>query len=266
MQDNDLISDLLCAADPVLFAEKRLGYKPDPWQKDFLTPSSPRVLALCSRQVGKTTTAAARAVHTAVYEPDSLTLIIAPTQRQSREAFTKVGNFVKDLQPVETLDEDNKLSLTLRNGSRIVALPGDNPHSIRGFSAPRLIIEDESAWVKDTTHTALRPMLAASPNGQLVLMSTPFGRRGHFFDAWQLGGDLWHRISITAPECPRIDPGWLEAERAQIGDWRFRQEYLCEFVETTDQLFSFDLVQAAFSDEIEPLFTGAELAAIAGAR
>ena len=161
-----------------------------------------------------------------------------------------------DQQP--KLIEDNKLSLTLRNKSRIVSLPGKEG-TIRGFSGADLIIEDEAARVPDELYIAVRPMLAVS-GGRIILMSTPFGKRGHFFREWTEGGDSWERIMITARECPRISPEFLEEEKAAMGDWWFRQEYLCEFVETVDQVFNYDLVQAAIDDDIEPLFGGVESA------
>jgi hypothetical protein len=68
------------------------------------------------------------------------------------------------------------------------------------------------------------------------------------------GGPEWHRAKVTADQCPRISPKWLEAERAKIGDWWYMQEYLCEFVETDDQVFSHDLVSRAISSDIAPLF------------
>ncbi len=64
----------------------------------------------------------------------------------------------------------------------------------------------------------------------------------------------WHRAKITATECPRIPREWLEQERRSIGDWWFRQEYLCEFVETIDQVFSYDDIQRALDDSVTPLF------------
>jgi len=81
---------------------------------------------------------------------------------------------------------------------------------------------------------------------------------GHFFEEWTNGGESWERIMITAHDCPRISPEFLEEERQALGDWWFRQEYLCEFVETVDQVFSYDLVQAAITEEVKPLFGGAE--------
>jgi hypothetical protein len=43
-----------------------------------------------------------------------------------------------------------------------------------------------------------------------------------------------------------------------IGDWWYLQEYFCEFVETNDQVFSYDDINAALSSDVQPLFpTGA---------
>ena len=47
---------------------------------------------------------------------------------------------------------------------------------------------------------------------------------------------------------------FLVEERASLGDWAFRQEYGCEFVDTASSFFTFDEVQAALSSEVAPLF------------
>ena len=257
-----LADTLRYAADPVAFAIERLGFNPDPWQAEVLTSPARQQLLNCTRQAGKSSVAAVKALHVALYTEGALIIVIAPSLRQSRELFGKVVDFLKTLSPVQVLEEDNRLSLRLANGSRIVALPGD-PKTVRGFSAPALIIEDEAAYLLDETHTAIRPMLATS-GGQLILMSTPRGRRGHFFEYWQNGGPGWARISVLAAECPRISKEFLESELAALGEWRFKQEYGCAFVETEDSLFQYDLIQSAFSDEILPLFTPAEFAALTG--
>jgi hypothetical protein len=71
-------------------------------------------------------------------------------------------------------------------------------------------------------------MLAAS-NGRLVLMSTPFGKRGFFFEEWEHGGGSWLRISTPATKIPRISQEFLEGERKALGQSWFEQEYLCSF-------------------------------------
>jgi hypothetical protein len=97
-------------------------------------------------------------------------------------------------------------------------------------------------------------MLAVS-GGRLILLSTPFGKRGHFFREFTEGKG-WERIRIPATECPRISEAFLSEERASLGDWWYRQEYLNEFCETLDSVFTHDLVMATLSADIKPLFGG----------
>ncbi len=246
-------TDLLQALDAVAFATT-LGMTPDPWQARVLRWSGRRLIMNCSRQSGKSTTAGVMALHRTIYHPDSLVLLLSPSLRQSGELFRKVTDLLKQLQPIPKLTEENRLSLRLHNGSRIVSLPGTEG-TIRGFSGAALIIEDEAARVPDDLYFAVRPMLAVS-GGKLVLLSTPFGKRGHFFEDWSQGGGAWERVEVKATECPRISPQFLADERAAIGDWWFRQEYLCEFVETVNQVFNYDHVMAAVTASVKPLFAG----------
>jgi hypothetical protein len=77
-----LAADLAAALDPVVFA-RRAAIAPDPWQAEVLRFTSPRLLLNCSRQSGKSTTTAVLAMHTALYRPGSLTLLLSPSERQS---------------------------------------------------------------------------------------------------------------------------------------------------------------------------------------
>jgi len=249
--------------DPGLFAKEALGFDADDWQKALLRTNERQVILNNSRQSGKSVVCAIKGLHRGIFSPESLVLLVSPSLRQSKELFGKVTGFLKSLQPAQILEEDNRLSCTLENGSRICSLPGD-PKNIRGFSAPAMILEDEAAWVSDELFGAIKPMLAVS-RGQLILMSTPFGRRGHFFDTWQSGGDAWQRISVPATDCPRITAEFLQQERVAMSEWRFRQEYMCEFVETIDQIFSYDVIRAAFDPAVKPLFSSEEVVRMAGA-
>jgi hypothetical protein len=247
-----MTSDIQYAIDPVLWARDCLNIIPDTWQEGALRSASKRLILNCSRQSGKSTTASILALHRAMYYPKSLILLISPSLRQSGELFRKVTDHLNLLiaKPVKT--EDNRLSLTLLNGSRIVSLPSSEA-TIRGFSGASLIIEDEAARVSDELYYAIRPMLATS-GGRFILMSTPFGKRGHFYEAWENGGDLWERITIPASACPRISKEFLAEERATLGDWWFTQEYDCRFVQTTDQVFDYKAVMQALSTDVKPLF------------
>jgi len=240
------------ALDPVLWAAECVDFHADPWQARVLRSSAKQTILNCSRQSGKSSVTGILAAHTAIYKPKSLILLVSKAQRQSAELLQKVQAALKSLeQPPETIG-DNMLSVRLANGSRIISLPGDGD-SIRGFSAPTLVVEDEAAFVSDALYNAIRPMLAVSKNARLILMSTPHGRRGHFFEAWTNGSTSWERESITADDVPRISKEFLDQERENIGPWWFDQEYRCKFVDSDSQLFSSDSIARAFSRDLRPL-------------
>jgi hypothetical protein len=249
--ESDLLADLVLGADQVMFAEHRLKFFPDQWQGRLLRSTSRQLLLNVTRQGGKSTVTAVLALHTALREPGSLILLGSPSQRQSRELFIKVMGFLKSLEPAEALDEDNRLSVTLKNGSRIVSLPGD-AKTVRGFSAPSLVIEDEAAQVPDELYVAIRPMLATS-GGRLILMSTPFGKLGHFYEAWT-EGEGWERIKISGSECSRIPRSFLDAELKAMGPMLFSQEYQNEFIDEETGAFMTDLVAAALVEGFEEAF------------
>src|SRR5215218_1850227 len=247
-----LSEDLRLALDRVSFA-RVLGIEPDPWQGDLLCSSSDRLLLNCSRQSGKSTMSATIALHRALYHPGSLILCLAPALRQSQELFSKLAGFYRDLgRPVSPLAE-RKPGLELENGSRVVTLPGTEK-TIRGYSGAALLIVDEAARVDDGLYFALRPMLAVS-GGRLMMLSTPAGRRGVFFEEWTEGIG-WERYEVPASQVPRISEEFLEEERRALPARIFRQEYECSFEETDDQVFSHEDVTAAISEEVTPMFGG----------
>jgi hypothetical protein len=246
-----LYDDLALALDPVLFATERLGFTtPDPWQTDFLRTDARQVLLNCHRQAGKSTAAAIKALHRAWFFPRSTVLLISPSLRQSGELFKKVSDYL-DLLPDRPagMPQDNKLSFELPNGSRVISLPGTE-QTIRGFSRVDLLIEDEAGLVEDATHKATRPFLAVS-NGQHVLMSTPHGQRGHFYEAWQNGGPGWKRVEVPVSRCRRISASFLAEERRALGDLWYRQEYNCEFMAALNSIFPLDTIQQAFTNQVQ---------------
>jgi len=245
-----LSHDLELALDRVAFAEA-LGLDPDPWQQDLLRSSSDRIILNCSRQSGKSTMTAVITLHRALYHPGSLILCLAPALRQSQELFGKVLGFYRDLGRPVSPQAERKLSLELENGSRIVTLPGTEK-TIRGFSGTALLVLDEAARVADELYFAVKPMLAVS-GGALMMMSTPYGKRGAFFEEWT-GAGGWERYEVPADKCPRITEEFLEEERASLPPWVYRQEYECSFEETEDQVFTTDLIDRAVTSEVKPLF------------
>jgi hypothetical protein len=227
------------------------GMTPDQWQRQLLEYMGDRMLLLCSRQAGKSQVAGALALREALLRPGSLVLLLSPTQRQSSElfkvAFLPLWHALG--RPVPATQE-SALTMTLANGSRVVSLPGEEG-TIRGYSGVRLLIIDEASRVPDALYYAVRPMLAVS-GGRLIVASTPFGRRGFFWEAWS-GKEPWHKVKITAGQCPRISPAFLAEERKAIGERWFKQEYLCEFLEAIGAVFSGEDIDRAIVPHVQPL-------------
>lgn len=243
-------SELAALIDPPAILECA-NIQPDPWQSAVLRSASRRLLLLCSRQCGKSTVTAALALHTVLYQPESLVLLLSPSLRQSKLLFRSVMRLYDRVRGTTSAEAESTLGLELANGSRIEALPG-NEETIRGFGGVNLLVIDEAARVADDLYRSVRPMLAVS-NGRMVLLSTPWGKRGFFYDCWEKGEE-WERTKITAPECPRISAEFLAAEKRSLPDSWYRQEYLCEFADTEGAVFRYDDVMAAMRQDVEPLF------------
>lgn len=243
--------DIKHLLDPVRWAADVLGLEPDPIQSKVLRSRDPRILLNCSRQWGKSTVTAAKAVHRALMVPGMLAVAMSPSGRQTAELLRKMSGFLAKCGSPVKGDGDNEMSFLLPNGSRIVGLPGGEAH-IRGFSSVGLLVIDEAARVPDTSYRAARPMLAVG-GGSLLLLSTPFGKRGFFYEAWS-GADQWFRIEAKAADCPRIPKQFLDEERRSLGEAWFRQEYCCEFIDNETRLFSDELIQRALDKDLEVLF------------
>jgi len=245
-----LSHDLRQALDPVLWADGALGFNADPWQAEVLRSNSKRQLLNCSRQSGKSSICALLALWTAIYRPGSLILCLSPSLRQSSELFHTVARFYGALAEPVAAEAESALRLELANESRVISLPGQES-TVRGYAGVSLLIVDEAARVPDDLYYSIRPMLAVS-NGRLIALSTPWGRRGWFFKEWT-EGQGWQRHQITADQCPRISPNFLEEERRSMPKAWFEAEYYCTFTESEDSVFGYDEVMAAISADVEPL-------------
>jgi Terminase large subunit, T4likevirus-type, N-terminal len=246
-----IFDDLADAFDPVALA-RAAGLEPDAWQVDVLRSSTPRLLLNACRQSGKSTICAIMALHTAIYQPASLVLMLSPGLRQSTELFRKAAGIYRQLDRPVPADAETLLRLELANGSRIISLPGSQ-ETVRGFSAPKLVLIDEASRVDDELLTAVTPMLATVSCGRLIAPSTPAGKRGWWYRLWEDREAGWARTEVQAASIPRISEAFLESERKSMPIAMYRQEYECSFEEADMAVFSGDAVSNAIDPEREPL-------------
>lgn len=219
------------------------GLTPDPWQVELLRSKVDRVLLLCSRQLGKSTSTAFVALNQAYLVPGSLILLSSKTERQAGELFKKITFYHHKLELVPS-SRDMALTLELSNGSRIIALCGEGDN-FRGFSDPALCLVDEASIVDESVLTALLPMLVVS-GGRLIALSTPMGKRGWFYERWISDDQTWQQINAKAIDSPRIDKTRLEQQKRDMGERKFSQEFDNVFIEAEGQLFSDETIAAIF--------------------
>jgi hypothetical protein len=185
----------------------------------------------------------------ALQKSSSKTILISPSARQSRLLMEKIELYSSKLNI--KFDIDNRMEKVFPNNSQIVALPGSEG-TIRGFSEVDLLTIDEASRVEDDLFRAVRPMLALS-RGRHLIMSTPFGKRGFFYETMSgkiPGWDTW-TIPVTASHI--LSEEFLQEERAILGDAWYRQEWLCDFLDESSSLFSEALITGTISQDVEAM-------------
>lgn len=234
------------------------GIEPDEWQQRVLATDAKRLLILAGRQVGKSTVTSLMALRSALYEPGALVLIFAPALRQSSEFFLKIKQaHAKITHPPCSVERESATELVFSHGSRIVCNPGSEK-STRGFSSVSTLIIDEASRIDPALFPSVAPMVTLE--GRIILLTTPFGARGTFHQLWAEGGAEWERVKVRAADVPRRWPAEeLKRQRAELGDWWYRQELEVEFIDATDQYYSTEDILSMRTTDVEPMFPGGSL-------
>jgi hypothetical protein len=194
-----------------------LGIELDPWQVTQVSaPAGARVICLVHRQAGKTTGGSVAVAHTMIFRsPGSTSLVLAPTQKQSAEFVRRLREHL--LKAGEKLAVDNTFGVEIDNGSRCLALPGQDDAGIRGLtiSGGDLVI-DEAARVDDRLYDAARPMLIRhARTARLMLLSTAWAKDGFFYRVWSDGEERdWTKIEAKVSGCTHIPSEEIVNRRA----------------------------------------------------
>lgn len=231
--------------------------------------------------------------HPTLLRRSAMVIIGSPTQRQSAELLAKaveahelnrmaqgdelrlthwqadvgtpigeseIGPYLKELTDSEApidveLERQSRLEVRLVNGARIVAVPGRSGATVRGYSAPTLVVIDEAAFIQIEFFQSILPMMAVS-RGQFILLSTPYSKFGPFFEIMTKTEDwdysrpaseqdhAWRKYVVPWTMVPRISPAFIESERSQWGNDYVTREYECQFQDAVAAVFRAEDVQA----------------------
>jgi hypothetical protein len=216
----------------------------DKWQQEVLDHAG-NITLRTGRQVGKSLVISEKAAQFALKNPNTSTLIIAASQRQSGLLFEKIRNRIQEEGWGLFKEPPTLTKIILTNGSKIYCLPaGRTAYSIRGYTVD-MLIADEAAYIPEAVWNAVIPMIAVSRQmkkfGFIVLLSTPFGKGGYFFNSFtDLDFRQWH---VSSEECKRIPLDFLKKEKERMTKAEYRQEYLGEFTDEWNQFFSTELIK-----------------------
>ena len=264
-----------CKDDPVYFIENYVkiitldkGLQPFnlyPCQKEKVKciMDNRRVVLMEGRQQGKTVTSAACILHYTIFQEDKTVAIMANKSSAAREVLNRYQIMYENLpiwmqQGVKTW---NKGDVELENNSKVLTA-ATTAAAIRGKSVNWLYI-DEAAIIPnniaDEFFTSVYPTISAGETTKILLTSTPLGYN-HFWKFWNesvKGVNGFENMFIPYYEIPGRDEKWLEEQKQLLGQVKFNQEVMCEFLGSTNTLINSNTISALST--IDPEFQNANL-------
>ena len=214
----------------------------DEWQQKVLDTKGDICLR-SGRQVGKSTVIAQKAAEFALSNPKKNILVIASVERQAHLLFEKILSYmlINNKNAIRKgKDRPTKSKLSLKNGSTIYSLPtGLSGYGIRGYTID-LLIADEAAFIPEDVWTAVTPMLAVT-KGSIILLSTPHGKEGFYYDRFQ--DPSYTSFHVSSEDCGRIPKEYLEQKRKEMTKLEYAQEFLGEFIDELRQFFPTALIK-----------------------
>jgi len=260
-------------------AEELWDWRPHPGQREFLSlrlpdGTEPRVLvAACGRRWGKTECLGMDVASRILTDPELGQMGVAPTRDQAEGLFDSVEEKLLAVQDdkkalrrfphVAGLEIKRSPYPLIRNKAGVIVFSarsaGRNGRNLRGKGTTRKlkrfrVILDERAFIPDdAVESAIKPMLATMPGGgQLVEISSPFGKRGGFYDDFVKGERLaarYRSVRLPSSQNPLVDSEYLREMRDDMTDRAFRSEFLAEFLDTIGAVFLEEDILAGVCDD-----------------
>lgn len=221
-----------------------------------------KVILMEGRQQGKTVTAAACILHYTIFNADKTVAIMANKTASAREVLLRYQTMYENLpiwmqQGVKTW---NKGDVDLENNCRVFTA-ATTTSGIRGKSVNWLYIDEAAIIpnnVADEFFASVYPTISAGETTKILLTSTPLGYN-HFWKFWNeaeknSNGFINHFIHYT--EIPGRDEKWAEEQLKLLGELKFTQEVLCEFLGSSNTLINARTIGALSSKD--PLYDNHE--------
>ena len=259
-----------CAKDPAYFMKKychiqhptrgRILFNLYPFQEKVLHlfRDKQNLITLKSRQLGISTLAAGYSLWLMLFHKDKNILALATTQATARNLVTKVIFMYDELPKWLKLPhvEKNKLSLRLKNGSKVQA-KSSSPDAARS-EAVSLLLMDEAAFIDNIEETFTAAQQTLATGGQCMALSTPNGIGNWFHQTWakaETGENSFTPVRLPWTVHPERNQAWRDQQDADLGPRMAGQECDCDFLASGDTVFEPDdmlfLEQTTITDPLE---------------
>ena len=244
-----------CAKDPAYFMKKychiqhptrgRILFNLYPFQQEVLHlfRDNQFLITLKSRQLGISTLAAAYSLWLILFHKDKNVLALATTQATARNLVTKTMFMYDELPKWLKLPsvEKNKLSLRLKNGSKITA-KSSNSDAARSEAVSLLLI-DEAAFIDNIDETFAAAQQTLATGGQCMALSTPNGIGNWFHQTWEKAeakDNSFIPIKLPWTVHPERNEEWRAQQDRDLGPRMAGQECDCDFLASGDTVFEPD--------------------------
>lgn len=233
----------------------------DQWQKEALEHDGDLLLCI-PRQIGKTTIMARKASEYLVKHKNKTIVVVSLTEDQAQLMIIMVLDYLQKTYPqylkgLKKNQKATKSTIHLNNGSWIIARPvGNTGDAVRGFTGDILII-DEASRMNEMIFEAAEPTLA-STGGQIWMCSTPFGKKGYFYNCYLNEDKSFKVIHVESTEeiykTRPLSDAWSEMRREKalerlnraknrMSSMAYAQEHLAQFVDDLQQFFPDAIIQ-----------------------
>ena len=203
-----------------------------------------RTIVAASRQCGKSEFSSLWIAWSVLVHGHQIA-VSSPSFRQSLELVSKARAHISNLGLVPIV-RDSMTDFQIGSGGRLVILPGDGTgRTSRGFRLDQVIFDEAAFFESDALIPAIGPSLALA-NGSILMVSSPGGSRGLFFDAWR--SDNFHKVKVRADQCSRIPREFLENQRQMLSPAQYSREFEAEFVSDSGTWIRQDWIDQALYD------------------
>ena len=257
---------LKCAEDPIYFIESyckivTLDHGIQPFvlypcqvNKVNIIHNNRKIILMEGRQQGKTTTSAAYILWYTLFQESKTVAILANKATAAREVLYRYQLMYENLpiwlqQGVTTW---NKGDIELENRSKVFT-SATSASGIRGKSV-NLLYVDETAIIPNTVaeqfFASVYPTISAGETTKILLSSTPLGYN-HFWKFWNdAQNDRNGFVPLFIPywEIPGRDEAWATEQRKLLGELKFNQEVLCNFLGSSLTLIASDTIAQMSAD------------------